>query len=89
MHPKVDATPLGHQTANFSADTLVFDTVYNPPRTKFLQQAEAAGAKTISGVEMFLRQAAGQFQAWTGHAAPLDTMRKVIEDRLAVQIRPT
>jgi 3-dehydroquinate dehydratase/shikimate dehydrogenase len=82
MHPHVDASPFGTEPPTFSSDTLAFDVVYNPPRTKFLRQAEAAGAKTVSGVEMFLRQAATQFEAWTGQPAPLDTMRKVITNRL-------
>ena len=46
MHPNVDASPLGDAPPKFTPDTLVFDTVYNPPKTKLLQQAEAAGAKT-------------------------------------------
>jgi len=82
MHPHVDASPLGTQEPKFSGDTLVFDTVYNPPRTRFLQQAESAGAKTIGGLEMFVRQAAAQFELWTGEPAPLKIMRKVIEERL-------
>jgi 3-dehydroquinate dehydratase/shikimate dehydrogenase len=82
MHPNIDASPLGAEPPKFNSDTLAFDVVYNPPRTKFLRQAEAAGAKTVSGVDMFLRQAATQFEAWTGQAAPLDTMRQVIESRL-------
>jgi 3-dehydroquinate dehydratase/shikimate dehydrogenase len=82
MHPYVDAIPLGTTPPKFSSDTLVFDTVYNPPRTRFLQQAESAGAKTIGGLEMFVRQAAAQFQLWTGQPAPLTIMRKVIEERL-------
>jgi 3-dehydroquinate dehydratase/shikimate dehydrogenase len=52
-------------------------------KTKLLEQAEAAGAKTIGGVEMFVRQAAGQFQAWTGKEAPTKVMREVIEKRLS------
>jgi shikimate 5-dehydrogenase len=51
-------------------------------KTKLLQQAEAAGAKTIGGVEMFVRQAAAQFEAWTGLKAPADVMRRAVEDRL-------
>jgi len=39
--------------------------VYNPMRTKFIRLAQEAGAKTILGDEMFLRQAAAQFEAWT------------------------
>jgi 3-dehydroquinate dehydratase/shikimate dehydrogenase len=61
---------------------LVFDTIYNPMKTKLLKQAQGAGAKTVGGVEMFVRQAAGQFSAWTGAAAPTEVMRAVIENRL-------
>jgi 3-dehydroquinate dehydratase/shikimate dehydrogenase len=82
MHPNVDASPLGEHPPRLSSDTLVFDTVYNPPVTKLLEQARSAGARTISGVEMFVRQAAGQFQAWTGREAPVDAMRAVINRRL-------
>jgi len=82
MHPNVDVSAFDDRKPNFTTDTLAFDAVYNPPRTKFLRQAEAAGARTVSGVEMFLRQAAAQFEAWTRQPAPLDTMRQVIESRL-------
>ncbi len=60
------------------AEPLVFDTIYNPPRTRLLREAEAAGCDTISGVEMFVRQAAAQFTLWTGHPAPLDVFRAVL-----------
>jgi shikimate 5-dehydrogenase len=62
---------------------VVFDTIYNPPKTRLLQHAEAKGAKTIGGIEMFVRQAAAQFEAWTGQPAPTDVMRRVVEQRLA------
>jgi shikimate dehydrogenase len=83
MHPNVDQSPLGSHSVPFSAETLVFDTVYNPMETLFLRQARAAGARTIGGIEMFVRQAAGQFEMWTRKAAPLDVMRAVVETRLA------
>jgi 3-dehydroquinate dehydratase/shikimate dehydrogenase len=83
MHPKVDASPLDGLDVTFTPDTLVFDTIYNPIETKLLKQAKAAGAKTVSGVEMFVRQAAAQFEAWTDKAAPTELMRRVVEDRLS------
>ena len=83
MHPNVDASPLGDAPPKFTPDTLVFDTVYNPPETMLLRQAAAAGAKTVGGIEMFVRQAAAQFEAWTGLKAPAATMRRVVEQRLA------
>ena len=82
MHPHVDASPLGEEISALNAQMLVFDTIYNPMKTKLLKQAEAVGAKTVGGVEMFVRQAAAQFIAWTDQPAPVAVMRKVIEDRL-------
>jgi 3-dehydroquinate dehydratase/shikimate dehydrogenase len=83
MHPDVDASPFGDAPPEVGPDTLVFDAIYNPPVTKFLRQAQEAGARTIGGIEMFVRQAAAQFEAWTGLPAPADTMRRVVERRLA------
>ncbi len=82
MHPHVDATPFGDRPPELPAGALVFDAVYNPIETRLLRESKAAGAITVSGVEMFVRQAVAQFELWTGLQAPADTMRKVIEHRL-------
>jgi shikimate 5-dehydrogenase len=82
MTPDIDASPFGDDPPKLSADTVVFDTVYNPIQTKLLRQAKAAGAKTIGGIEMFVRQAAAQFEMWTGQPAPAAVMRAVVEARL-------
>jgi len=82
MHPKVGDSPFGLKHPKLTADSVVFDTIYNPIQTRMLTQASAAGAKTISGVEMFVKQAAEQFAAWTGKAAPVDVMRRVVERQL-------
>lgn len=44
----------------------VFDLVYIPKQTRLLSEAEQAGCKTISGLEMFVYQALGQCEIWTG-----------------------
>ena len=49
---------------------VVVDMVYKPLRTEFLQRAEAAGRRTVDGLEMLLRQAAPSFQAFFGVAPP-------------------
>jgi 3-dehydroquinate dehydratase/shikimate dehydrogenase len=82
MHPNVDATPFGERMPEFSEGAVVFDSIYNPMETRLLREAKERGVKTISGVEMFVRQAAGQFEAWTGKPAPTDLMRRVVEGRL-------
>ncbi|MEM7683167.1 MAG: type I 3-dehydroquinate dehydratase [Planctomycetota bacterium] len=79
MHPDVDDSPIGENVpASWGPGTIVFDAVYNPAQTRLLRQAKQAEATPVSGVEMFLRQGAAQFQAWTGQPAPLETFRNVM-----------
>ncbi len=66
----------------FRPEMVVFDAVYNPRRTKLLQDAAAAGCRTVEGLEMFLGQAYVQFELWTGQPAPREVMRKVVLERL-------
>jgi shikimate dehydrogenase len=54
----------------------VFDVIYNPLKTKLLQQAGAAGCLTIGGVDMLVWQGVLAFEQWTGQTAPLETMRR-------------
>jgi len=79
MSPKVDATCV---PANLLRPELtVMDIVYNPRETRLLQDAKAAGCRTIPGLEMFLNQAVMQFELWTNTQAPVDVMRQVLESR--------
>nr|GLL37254.1 bifunctional 3-dehydroquinate dehydratase/shikimate dehydrogenase, chloroplastic-like [Ipomoea trifida] len=76
MHPNTDRIPVAEATLRDYR--VVFDAVYNPRMTTLLKAAEAAGAITVSGVEMFLRQAMGQFNLFTGDKAPEEFMREII-----------
>ncbi|MCH8211880.1 MAG: type I 3-dehydroquinate dehydratase [Planctomycetes bacterium] len=76
--PGADQSPLP-DNAPLDEDTTVFDTVYTPCRTPLIRHSEARGARTIFGVEMFLAQAAMQFEHWTGKPAPMDVFRKAVE----------
>ena len=61
---------------------LVFDMVYNPRETELIQRAKAQGRQVIHGSEMFLEQAAAQFEIWTGETAPRAVMRQALEHEL-------
>lgn len=61
----------------------VYDLVYNPPATRLLRDAAAAGCQTISGVDMLVAQAQEQFRWWTGARAPAGVMRAAALERLA------
>ncbi len=75
MVPDVNQTPV--PAGRLRPDMAVFDIVYNPVKTRLLADAEAAGARTIGGLEMLVWQGALAFTLWTGQAAPVDLMRKV------------
>lgn len=64
------------------ARAVYFDTVYNPVRTPLLVGAERAGGRTIDGVSMFVRQAAMQFEMWTGKPAPMARFDALVRQRL-------
>ena len=77
MHPHtIDETPFAMNW--FRDGTLVFDTVYNPENTLFLKEARQQGCRTVSGIEMFVRQAAEQFERFTGESSPLESMREAL-----------
>jgi 3-dehydroquinate dehydratase/shikimate dehydrogenase len=65
---------------------LVFDMVYNPLETALLQRAKDQGATIIHGLEMFLEQAARQYEIWTGENAPRAVMEKAAMEALSSRI---
>lgn len=81
MSPKVEGTCV--PTSLLHAGLTVMDIVYNPRETRLLTEARAAGCRTIPGLEMFLHQAAAQFELWTNQPAPTDVMRRVLESRFS------
>jgi 3-dehydroquinate dehydratase/shikimate dehydrogenase len=86
----VHATPLGMTPnvddcffANRIPADVVFDMVYNPIETVLLRRAREQGLTVIRGTEMFLEQAARQFEIWTGETAPRPVMEKAAMEALA------
>ncbi|RYR70809.1 hypothetical protein Ahy_A02g005114 [Arachis hypogaea] len=63
MEPKSNETPIAKGA--LKAYEVVFDAVYTPRNTRLLQEAAESGAIVVSGVEMFIRQALGQFRLFT------------------------
>lgn len=57
------------------AGQVVVDLVYGDRPTGLLEVAEAAGATTVDGIEVLVRQGALSLELWTGLPAPLDIMR--------------
>jgi shikimate dehydrogenase len=74
MRPHISDTLVNSELIKSSL--IVFDIVYNPVKTRLLVEAEKAGARIISGVEMLVWQGALAFEKWTGIKAPVEIMRK-------------
>jgi len=64
------------------SDPVFFDTVYNPIETPMLKAAKERGYRTIDGVQMFVRQAAAQFELWTGKPAPVELFDRLVRAKL-------
>lgn len=77
MHPNVDVSPFNASALN--QFMVVFDTVYNPENTMLIKHAKQAQCRIITGIDMFVRQAAYQFKLFTGREAPAMLMRKTIK----------
>jgi shikimate dehydrogenase len=79
LYPDVDDKP-GVAMDTIHSGMLVCDVIPNPPRTKFLIEAAAKGAKTLDGLGMLVYQGAIAFTIWTGQDAPIEVMRQALTD---------
>jgi 3-dehydroquinate dehydratase/shikimate dehydrogenase len=81
MHPNIDESPVHHSCLR--PGLVVMDIVYTPETTLLIREAKSRGCHVITGVDMFARQAAVQFQRFTGQAASLEYMRTVLRRTLS------
>ena len=91
----VNTTPLGTRgareaetpatSAQLSGARFAYDLVYNPARTRFLEEARGADCRTVGGLGMLAAQAAEQFRLWAGDGPPnlAEFMLRVAEERLS------
>ncbi|MEU8183978.1 shikimate dehydrogenase [Micromonospora sp. NPDC049044] len=75
--PKGVADPLAGAVA-WRAGAVFFDALYDPWPTPLAAAAGAAGARVVSGLDLLLAQAIGQFEQFTGVPAPVAAMRDAV-----------
>ena len=75
MHPD-QGTPV--DPSLLRSDMTVFDLVYTPPDTPLIRYARQAGCETITGIELFVRQACAQFRYFTGMEVPVRLVRECV-----------
>ncbi|WP_071460201.1 shikimate dehydrogenase [Bacillus massilinigeriensis] len=80
MNPLTEEAPLSLH--NLRKGSFISDIIYNPLKTRFLQQAEANGAGIQNGLDMFVWQGALAFEKWTGIFPDLERMRNTVMNQL-------
>ncbi|EKN64391.1 shikimate 5-dehydrogenase [Neobacillus bataviensis LMG 21833] len=73
MSPRMADQPLNLD--NLAKQSIVCDIIYNPLETQLLQDAASKGARTQTGVDMFVYQGALAFEKWTGIFPDVERMR--------------
>jgi 3-dehydroquinate dehydratase / shikimate dehydrogenase len=81
MEPNVDESPV--HPSFLKHGLTVFDCVYTPENTLLIKEAKKRGCHVITGLDMFIRQAALQFRLFTGLEPPLDFMRQLARRALS------
>lgn len=85
--PHVDDTPVPAEA--LAGGATVYDLVYNPARTRLLRDAEAAGCRTIGGLDMLVAQAVRQFEWWCGARPSTDLFLRAAREALAARGLPS
>jgi shikimate dehydrogenase len=83
----VNCTSVGMHDNNvvYKIDSLkkgavVFDLIYNPPKTVFLKNAEKKGAKIINGLDMLIYQGIESFYLWTKKRPSYALVKRAVDD---------
>ncbi|PWU09794.1 MAG: shikimate dehydrogenase [Verrucomicrobia bacterium] len=76
--------PLPFDSSKFSLKKTgaAYDMIYRPAETDLLKEAKAAGCRTANGLGMLLYQGAKALELWTGRPAPIEVMRKALEEEV-------
>lgn len=83
FYPRHEET-LDVDVATFRSGSIVADVIPNPPRTRWLQSAEAAGCVTLTGIGMLVNQALVNARLWTGKTLDAGVMHRALTEALQI-----
>jgi shikimate dehydrogenase len=76
MSPAITETPI-EDPAFYELLHTAYDIIFNPAQTRFLKQAQEAGAKTHNGLRMLLYQAILSYEYWLSHSVGEDVANRI------------
>jgi shikimate dehydrogenase len=68
------------QVASLTSSMVVADVIPNPPQTRFIRDARAAGCRVIDGLGMLVNQGVIGIRYWTGIEPDAAVMRRALEE---------
>ena len=77
-----DALPYDESQFALSDAKTAYDMIYRPAETPFLKAAKSAGCRATNGLGMLLYQGAKALEIWTGQPAPVEVMRRALEQNV-------
>ncbi|MFI3312767.1 MAG: shikimate dehydrogenase [Eubacteriales bacterium] len=78
--PNMPNVDMGSLTPNM----VVCDVIPNPPKTRFLQEAQSRGCKTFDGLSMLVNQGIVALELWTGLTADPAPMKAALSKEFGV-----
>lgn len=81
MTPNMDESPI--HPSFLKPGFIVMDCVYTPENTILIKEARSRNCHVITGLDLFVRQAALQFDLFSGKKAPFDLMYKTAKRALS------
>lgn len=85
MYPNINSSPVDEAIFDgLSPRAIVYDLIYIPSPTQFLQQAQIRGAIAIDGLEMLVQQGAAALELWLQQSVPVDIMRHSLRQYLGL-----
>jgi 3-dehydroquinate dehydratase/shikimate dehydrogenase len=81
MTPNIDESPI--HPSFLKPGLIVMDCVYTPENTILIKEARSRKCHVITGLDLFVRQAAVQFELFTGRKAPFELMYQTAKRALS------
>lgn len=82
MKPHLGKSPVSDGRIQHLENKICYDLIYNPAKTKFLEQAEEQNAVVINGLEMLIHQGSKIFKLWTDKKFPLKLIKEKLQKEL-------
>lgn len=84
MEPDLESSPIKDESL-IPEGIVLYDCVYNPPKTRLMEMAGRSGSRAYNGLGMLVWQGVRSFEIWTGHTPLVDVMRQALQNKFCCE----